>query len=113
MSALTPRQQQYIWLIGSHPELIAVQGRGKRTRELLYGIDEADGELVIFGYSETFLWLDNRGLTRKVANHPRGRVLTDEGERVFQRLCLNGFGISAPVRKVGIAPKPEMPHVRR
>lgn len=44
MSALTPRQQQYIWLIGSHPELIAVQGRGKRTRELLYGIDENDGD---------------------------------------------------------------------
>lgn len=101
--SLTPRQHQYIWLIGSHPQLIAVQGRGKRTRELLYGID--DGELVIFGYSEPFLWLDNRGLTRKVANHPRGRVLTDAGEKEYQRLLLNGFGAFAPVREVKVAPR--------
>ena len=103
MSDLTPRQKQYIWLIGSHPHLIAVQGRGKRTKDLLYGIDEDDGELVIFGYSEPFLWLDNRGLTRKVANHPRGRVLTDEGERVFIGLQLKDFGFNAPVRKVEVA----------
>lgn len=101
--SLTARQQQYIWLIGSHPGLIAVQGRGKRTQELLYGID--DGELVIFGYSDPFLWLDNRGLTRKVANHPRGRVLTEAGEKVYGRLLLNGFGASAPVREVKVAPR--------
>lgn len=104
VSGLTPRQKQYIWLIGSHPRMIAIQGRGYRSKELLYGTDDVSEELFIFGYSDPFLWLDNRGLTRRPANHPRGRVLTEEGERVFQKLKLGGFGLDAPIRKVKLAP---------
>jgi hypothetical protein len=103
---LSDRQRQYIWLMGSFPQKIAVQGRGYRNATLMYGFDE--DELVIFGYSSPFLWLDNRGLTRPIANHPRGRVLTDEGEKVFQRLLLDGYGARAPVREVKVVPKPEM-----
>jgi hypothetical protein len=103
VSSLTARQKQYIWLMGSFPEKVAVQGRGYRTSDLLYGFDE--DELVIFGYSDPFLWLENRGLIRKLANHPKGRVLTDEGETVFGQLLLSGFGALAPVREVKVAPK--------
>lgn len=107
--SLTARQKQYIWLMGSHPDKIAVQGRGYRSRELLYGFDE--DELVIFGYSTPFLWLRNRGLVRQPANNLRAHVLTDEGERVFQKLLLDGFGMSAPVREVKVAPR-EQPATR-
>ncbi len=105
MSRLTARQQQYIWLVGSHPELVATQGRGYRGRELRYGID--DGELVIFGYSTPFLWLKNGGLVRTLANNPRGYVLTDAGEKEFQRLLLNGFGakVADILREVKVAPR--------
>ncbi len=102
--SLTARQKQYIWLMGSHPHKVAVQGRGYRSKELLYGIDESTDELVIFGYSEPFLWLRNRGLVRRLANHPKGHVLTDEGEAVFGKLLLAGFGATAPIRKVKVAP---------
>ena len=105
MSSLTARQKQYIWLMGSHPDKVAVQGRGYRTKDLNYGIDEADNELIIFGYSEPFLWLRNRGLVRRLANHPKGHVLTEAGEAEFGKLLLSGFGTDAPLRQVKVAPK--------
>lgn len=101
--SLTARQKQYIWLMGSFPSKLAVQGRGQRSPELKYGFYE--DEMVIFGYSEPFLWLRNRGLVRRLENHPHAHVLTDEGEKVFQRLLLNGFGMKAPVREVKVAPR--------
>lgn len=107
MSGLSARQRQYIWLMGSFPDKIAVQGRGYRTPELKYGTDE--DELVIFGYGEPFLWLRNRGLVRRLANNPAGHVLTAEGERVFNQLLLNGFGLKAPVREVKVAPRKDTP----
>jgi hypothetical protein len=100
---LTIRQKQYIWIMGSHPDRIATQGRGRRVSDLLYGF-YGDDEVVIFGYSEPFLWLDNRGLTRPLANNRRARVLTDEGEKVFQRLLLSGFGDGAAIREVKVQP---------
>lgn len=99
--SLTQRQKQYIWLMGSHPEKLAVQGRGYRGAELLYGFDE--DELIIFGYSNPLMWLRNRGLVRQLANNFRAHVLTDEGERVFQKLLLDGFGLKAPIREVKVA----------
>lgn len=99
--SLTPRQKQYIWIMGSYPERIAIQGRGYRTKVLGYGLVGED-ELYIFGYGTPFLWLDNRGLTRPLANNRKARVLTDEGERVFQRLLLAGFGADAPIREVTV-----------
>lgn len=102
---LTPRQKQYIWLMGAHPALIAVQGRGYRTPELKYGIDGE--ELILFGYGEPFLWLRNRGLVRRLENSPRAHVLTDLGEEVYGKLLLSGFGLNAPVRKVEVAPAKE------
>lgn len=103
MSGLTARQKQYIWLMGSHPDKIAVQGRGYRTGDLHYGFD--DDELVIFGYSEPFLWLRNRGLVRRLENHMKGHVLTELGEQVYGRLLLAGFGAAAPIREVKVVPR--------
>lgn len=99
---LTARQKQYIWLMGAHPDKIAIQGRGYRSPELRYGFD--GDELVIFGYSEPFLWLRNRGLVRRLENNMKAHVLTDEGEAVYGKLLLAGFGGSAPVREVKVAP---------
>lgn len=102
--SLTLRQRQYIWLMGSHPDKIAVQGRGYRTKLLGYGIDE--DELVIFGYSEPFLWLRNRGLVRRLENHLRAHVLTDLGEQEFRKLLASGAGgkLNEGIREVRVAP---------
>lgn len=100
--SLTARQKQYIWLMGSYPDKVAMQGRGYRSPELKYGID--GHELVIFGYSTPLLWLRNRGLVRRLQDM-RYHELTEEGRAVFQRLLLDGFGASAPVREVKVAPR--------
>lgn len=86
---LSKRQKEYIWLAGSYPDKITVQGRGYRTARLKYGIK--DDELVIFGYSTPLLWLERRGLFRKLAN-ANAYVLTDDGEQAFRELLLKGDG---------------------
>lgn len=100
---VTARQKQYVWLMGSHPNKIAVQGRGSRSRELRYGV--SDEELVIFGYGEPFLFLRCRGLARPMANYPRGYALTDAGQALYNRLLLAGFGAGAPIRQVKVGAK--------
>lgn len=87
---LTERQQQYIWLMGSFADKIAVQGRGYRTKRLLYGVK--DDELVIFGYSSPFYFLEGRGLVRKLQN-ANAYILTDEGDRAFRNLLVRGAGM--------------------
>lgn len=91
MTRLTERQQQYLWLIGSFPDKIAVQGRGYRTARLMYGFK--GDELVIFGYSNPFLWLKNRGLVRKLDNG-NAYVLTEDGSAAFRDLFIRGAGMS-------------------
>lgn len=99
---LTDRQKQYIWLMGSFPKYVAEQGRGYRTEKLLYGLDDDNERLYIFGYSTPFLWLTNRGLVRRLQNDTRGYVLTDEGEAQFTRLLAAGAGleINRKIRQV-------------
>lgn len=87
---LTDRQQQYLWLMGSFADKIAVQGRGYRTKRLLYGVK--DDELVIFGYSNPLYWMEGRGLVRKLQN-ANAYVLTDDGERAFQQMLVRGAGL--------------------
>lgn len=98
---LTDRQKQYIWLMGSFPKKIAVQGRGYRTDRLMYGIQ--DDELVIFGYSSPLFWLENRGLVRRLGN-ANAYVLTETGERAFKDLHVRGAGLSInrSIRKVTV-----------
>lgn len=91
---LTDRQKQYIWLMGSFPKYVAEQGRGYRTEKLMYGLDDDNERLYIFGYSTPFLWLTNRGLVRRLQNDTRGYVLTDEGEAQFTRLLAAGAGMN-------------------
>lgn len=99
---LTERQKQYIWLMGSFPDKIAVQGRGYRTSRLMYGLTAE--ELVIFGYSTPLLWLTNRGLTRQLQNAD-AYVLTDDGTLAFQQILISGAGltINKHIRKVTVA----------
>lgn len=87
---LTDRQQQYLWLVGSYADKIAVQGRGYRTQRLMYGI--RDDELVIFGYSSPFYFLEGRGLVRKLDN-ANAYVLTDDGERAYREMLVRGAGM--------------------
>lgn len=88
---LSDRQKQYIWLLGSFPEKIAIQGRGYRTQRLMYGL--SGDHLVIFGYSTPFLWLNNRGLVRKLDNAD-AYVLTEAGEKAFLDLKIGGAGLT-------------------
>lgn len=99
---LSDRQKQYIWLLGSFPDKIAVQGRGYRTSKLMWGIK--DDELVIFGYSDPFLWLKNRGLVRKLDN-ANAYVLTEAGERAFTDMHVRGAGlaINRQIREVPVS----------
>lgn len=108
---LTDRQKQYIWLVGSFPYLIAQQGHGYRTAQLLYAIDEEEQRLVIFGYSTPFLWLERRGLVRRI-NNADAYDLTDEGEQVFKLLVARqeGLSLNRQIRKVRLAPKKEPGH---
>ncbi len=47
---LTDMQKRYLWLMGSFPDRIMVQGRGYRSEKTKYALN-FEGELVIFGYS--------------------------------------------------------------
>lgn len=98
---LTFMQERYLWLAGSYPNLLLVQGRGKRSARLLYAID--DDELIVFGYSSPGMFLVNRGLLRR-GQMLGSYVLTDEGEAEFRRLVATGAGlrINPGLRKVEI-----------
>lgn len=88
---LTDMQKRYLWLAGSFPDRVLVQGRGKRSPKLLYAINIPD-EIVVFGYSNPMMWLVQRGLFRKLqANNTY--TLTDEGEAEFRRLLASGAGL--------------------
>lgn len=96
---LTDMQKKYLWLMGSYPDLIMVQGRGKRTPKLLYAI--RDDELIIFGYSQPPYWLENRGLIRKL-QMPNAYDLTEDGEIRFKSMLAKGEGLwlNRGIRKV-------------
>lgn len=97
---LTDMQKRYIWLAGSFPQRNVAQGRGRRSKELLYALHGED-ELVIFGYSNPPEWLAHRGLFRalQARNH---YTLTDEGEKVFRELLVGQFGLRANVRETRV-----------
>src|SRR3546814_20313649 len=82
-------QRRYVWLMGSHPLLLAIQGRGQRRRQLYYGIDEEAGELVLFGYSSPAHFLEGRGLVRK-GQALRSYLLPDHGRVAFDKLLGSG-----------------------
>jgi hypothetical protein len=52
-----------------------------------------DDELVIFGYSHPFYWMEARGLVRKLQN-ANAYVLTDDGERAYQQMLVRGAGMT-------------------
>lgn len=79
MPRLTERQKQYIWLAGSHADRIVVQGRGYRTRELLYALN-IEGQIAIFGYGSPLYFLTNAGLFRRLDQGHGNYVLTDAGD---------------------------------
>lgn len=85
--SLTLMQKRYIWLAGSHPDKIVVQGRGKRTQKLLYALDGE--ELVLFGYSDPLQWLVERDLFSPL-QAPNTFTLTGAGEDIFLRMQING-----------------------
>lgn len=92
---LSEMQRRYIWLAGSYPSRVLIQGRGKRTPKLLYALS-GDDLLFVFGYSYPALFLARRGLLRLAgANHSaHAYVLTEAGEDAFNRLLGNG-GVSS------------------
>lgn len=89
---LTDRQQQYIWLMGSYPSFTVEQGRGYRTKKMMYGFDHENKVLYIFGYSNPLYFLTNRGLTRQLQDMRR-YTLTDTGEAEFRKLVLCQAGL--------------------
>lgn len=99
---LTDMQRRYVWLAGSFPDRVFVQGRGKRSPKLLYALNSPE-EIVVFGYSNPMLWLVNRGLFRKLQAH-NTYTLTDEGEAEFKRLHATGAGlrINASIRETQV-----------
>lgn len=105
-STLTHMQRRYIWLAGSHPNLMLMQGRGYRSPRTAYGIDQEAGELVVFGYSNPPMWMVRRGLLR-AGQAPRSFVLTDQGEAAFRQLLITGAGmnINKQIREVKLAPR--------
>lgn len=90
LTKLTDMQARYLWLMGSYPSLIMIQGRGYRTERLMYAI--RDDELIIFGYSNPAFWLSSRGLIKPL-QAPNSYALTDEGTRVFTELVARGVGM--------------------
>lgn len=98
---LTDMQKRYVWLAGSYPALLLVQGRGYRTPQTMYRIDEEAGELTIFGYSNPCYFLEGRGIVRK-GQAPHSYNLTEDGERLFQQLLVSGAGeaINRQIRQV-------------
>lgn len=99
---LTDMQKRYIWLMGSYPQHVVEQGRGYRTKALMYGF--RDDTLFIFGYSMPLYFLEGRGLTRKLQDG-RHHVLTDAGEAAFGELLTSGYGLVANVEEVQLAPR--------
>lgn len=89
---LTDMQKRYLWLMGSFPDRIMVQGRGYRTERTRYAVN-LEGELVIFGYSNPAMWLENRGLIRKM-QAPNSYTLTEDGEHEFQEMLARGDGLT-------------------
>src|SRR6478736_9717116 len=102
--SLSPMQKKYIWLAGSFPARVVEQGRGKRTRKLLYALD-GDDTLVIFGYSSPLKWLVLRDLFREL-QEPGKYVLTGAGEQVFEQLRNPGM-ISTDFQEVQVKPRPD------
>lgn len=86
---LSPMQKKYIWLAGSFPSRIVEQGRGRRTRQLLYALTDDGERLVLFGYSNPMEWLVHRGLFRHLQER-HTYTLTGAGEAVFEQLKVNG-----------------------
>jgi hypothetical protein len=103
VSELSEMQKRYIWLMGSYADRIMVQGRGKRSRRLLYAF-HGDDELVLFGYSNPPMWLVTRGLIRAL-QAPRTYTLTDLGEAAFNKLLISGAGmkINREIKEVEVA----------
>lgn len=102
---LTTMQKQYIWLAGSHSDMVVQQGQGKRSKTLLYGIDEAEGTLIIFGYSNPLYFMKDR-FFRQLQDF-RSYVLTDAGQAEFNKLLLVGFGDKPGIEKVKVSPRPQ------
>lgn len=88
---LTKMQQRYIWLAGSFPSLVVVQGRGYRQPRTMYHVDQDAGEITIFGYSYPLYFLVRRGLFRRL-QAPGAYTLTDQGETQFQQMLIRGDG---------------------
>lgn len=97
---LSDMQKRYIWLAGSFPDRVLVQGRGKRSPRLLYALNIPE-EIVVFGYSNPMLWLVNRGLFRRLQARNM-YAMTDEGEAIFRKMHASGAGerINAGIREV-------------
>lgn len=91
LSKLTDMQKRYIWLAGSYPELLLIQGRGYRTKKTLYAINRDAGELVVFGYSNPCYFMEGRYFRKGQA--PGSYILTDLGEDTFKRLLASGAGL--------------------
>lgn len=104
VSSLTEVQKVYLWLAGSYPERVLVQGRGYRGRPIKYGLSGED-ELVLFGYSDPAMWLSHRGLLRRLQAH-NTYTLTEEGERAFAAMVLRGDGddLKGVIQQVGVKP---------
>lgn len=104
---LTDMQKAYIWLAGSYPKRVVVQGNGKRSPKLLYALHGED-EIVLFGYSNPAEFLVHRDLFMRLqARHTYD--LTDMGRRVFERLLAAGAGlkINARVKETKVKERPD------
>jgi hypothetical protein len=88
---LTKMQRRYIWLAGSFPSLVIVQGRGYRSRKTMYAINEDAGELIVFGYSNPLYFLEARGIFRKLQS-PNAYTLTEKGDSLFGKMLIAGDG---------------------
>ena len=99
MLKLSKMQRRYIWLAGSHPRLVTVQGQGRRTERLLYGIDEKASELVLFGYGTPLFFMVNKGLFRGL-QAPHAYTLTESGETAYAQLLARGGVLNDEFLKV-------------
>lgn len=98
-------QKRYIWLAGSYPDLLLIQGRGRRSQKTLYALDRPSGELVLFGYSDPCYFMLDRYFRRGQA--PNSYILTEQGEEVFNRLLRTGEGleINEQIFETRLAPR--------
>lgn len=104
---LTDMQKRYLWLAGSYPNRVLVQGRGRRSPRLLYALNIPE-EVVVFGYSNPMMWLVQRGLFRALQAH-NTYTLTEEGEAEFRRLLASGAGLrlNAQIKETRVAERVE------